>query len=374
MTYQQIRTTKSELLKEIVFESGEFEAVVNLTLRAAPTKATVLLLGESGTGKELLARLLHTASLRSDGPFTIVNCAALPESLLESELFGYEKGAFTGADRDKIGLFEESNQGTLFIDEIGDLPSAVQVKLLRFLQDHRIYRVGARQEKQLDVRVIAATHRNLTEMVRTGTFREDLYYRLNVVTIRIPLLRHRRRDIRPLVEHFHSEFAQRSNKPIRGLTPETWQCIQRYDWPGNVRELQNALEHAVVFTEDEWLKVSDLPAPLSSERIPEESNSITHHSVQTTTNFDSISRESNSPVTPESKEHNEPEMYEFTSAQLTPTMIAGNFFELVEQYERSLIEYALKSSSGNRSEAARKLGISEKNIRDREAKWKTRLQ
>jgi two-component system NtrC family response regulator len=246
-------------LEGIVGESGRMQEVLSLVRRVAPSDATVLVRGESGTGKELVARAIHAASGRADGPFVAVNCAALPETLLESELFGHEKGAFTGAHAARQGRFEAAHGGTIFLDEIGDLPTHVQVKLLRVLQERRIERLGANRPIAVDVRLVAATHRDLEAMVRAGTFRDDLYYRINVVTITLPPLRDRRDDIPPLLEKFLDRFARANGKTIRGLTREARDVLLRYDYPGNVRELENIVERAVVLARDEIIGIGDLP-------------------------------------------------------------------------------------------------------------------
>jgi DNA-binding NtrC family response regulator len=228
---------------------------VELARKAARSDATVLLLGESGTGKEVIARALHRWSGRSAGPFVAVNAAALAETLLESELFGHEKGAFTGALARKAGKFELAQGGTIFLDEIGDISAAMQAKLLRVLQERTFERVGGVEPLTVDVRVVAATNRDLKKRVAEGKFREDLYYRLNVVSIGLPPLRERRADIRPLAEHFLRELSPRAR-----LAPETLEVLERYDWPGNVRELRNALERATVLQDGEEISPGDLPS------------------------------------------------------------------------------------------------------------------
>ncbi len=243
----------------IIGESGPMQEVLSLVRRVAPTDATVLILGESGTGKELIAKAIHHASPRAEGPLVRVSCAALPESLLEPELFGHEKGAFTGAVAARRGRFEAAHGGSLFLDEIGDLPLHLQVKLLRVLQEREIERVGSSRAVPVDVRLLAATHRDLEAMVRRGQFRDDLYYRLNVVTIAIPPLRERRADIPPLLDHFLARFTRANAKAIRGLTGEARDALLRYDYPGNVRELENLVERAVVLTRDDVIGLGDLP-------------------------------------------------------------------------------------------------------------------
>ncbi len=248
----------------IIGDSGRMQEVLSLVRRVAPSDATVLIRGESGTGKELIARALHYASPRAAGPLVKVNCAALAESLLEAELFGHEKGAFTGAVASRKGRFELADGGSIFLDEIGDLPSHLQVKLLRVLQEREFERVGSSRPIKVDVRLLAATHRNLEALVREGRFREDLYYRINVVTIVLPPLRERREDLPPLIEHFVSAFAGKNGKTIRGLTREAREALLRYDYPGNIRELENLIERAVVLTRDDVIGVEDLPLTLET--------------------------------------------------------------------------------------------------------------
>jgi len=243
----------------IIYRSEKMSALINMAGRVAASRATVLLQGESGTGKELLARLIHHLSPRSARPIIAVNCGALHENLLESELFGHEKGAFTGATARRIGRFEEADGGTLFLDEIGELSQAVQVKLLRFLQEHEFQRLGGNQTLRSDVRVISATNRNLEQRVKEGAFREDLFYRLNVVMMSIPPLRERKEDIPPLIDHFLNRYAEENGKAIDGLSREAQDVLLKYDYPGNVRELENIIERAVVISRDEVISVEDLP-------------------------------------------------------------------------------------------------------------------
>jgi DNA-binding NtrC family response regulator len=248
----------------IIGDSGRMQEVLSLVRRVAPSDATVLIRGESGTGKELIARALHYASPRAAGPLVKVNCAALAESLLEAELFGHEKGAFTGAVASRKGRFELADGGSIFLDEIGDLPPHLQVKLLRVLQEREFERVGSSRPIKVDVRLLAATHRNLEALVREGRFREDLYYRINVVTIALPPLRERREDLPPLIEHFVRAIAGKNGKTVRGLTREAREALLRYDYPGNIRELENLLERAVVLTRDDVIGVEDLPLALEA--------------------------------------------------------------------------------------------------------------
>ncbi len=234
--------------------------VTKLAEQVAKSRANVLVTGESGTGKELVAQLVHEASDRADGPFMSVHCAALAESLLESELFGHEKGAFTGASGRRIGKFEEANGGTLFLDEIGEISPSIQVKLLRFLQEKEFERVGGNKTINVDVRIVTATNRDLRKEVREGRFREDLYFRLNVINITTPPLRARRSDIPLLVRHFITRYASENGKAIGDISPEAMRRLERHDWPGNVRELQNTVERAVILATGTQIEVHNLPS------------------------------------------------------------------------------------------------------------------
>ncbi|PYS94533.1 MAG: hypothetical protein DMF50_12330, partial [Acidobacteria bacterium] len=262
---QQIAGLRAALggRSRIVAESPSMRKVMDLVARAAAaTDTPVLLLGESGTGKELLARSLHEESPRRQGPFLAVNCSAIPESLLESLLFGHRRGAFTDAREDRRGLFQEAEGGTLFLDEIGDMPLALQGKLLRVLQDRRVHPLGAPAPVAVDVRAVAATHRDLETLVSEGRFRQDLFYRLNVVSVRIPPLRERPEDLLPLMAHFLEKHGQRLGRTDCSLSPEAIAALQRHAWPGNVRELENAIERALVLGRDDIVWVEDLPEAL----------------------------------------------------------------------------------------------------------------
>ena len=243
----------------IIYRSPKMGALINMAGRVAASRTTVLLQGESGTGKELLARLIHHLSPRAAKPIIAVNCSALHENLLESELFGHEKGAFTGASTRRIGRFEEADGGTLFLDEIGDLSASMQVKLLRFLQEREFQRVGGNQTIHSDVRIISATNRDLEARVKEGLFREDLFYRLNVVTMAIPPLRERKEDIHALIDHFLKRYADENGKDMEGISSEAQDLLLKYDYPGNVRELENIIERAVVICRDSVISVEDLP-------------------------------------------------------------------------------------------------------------------
>jgi two-component system response regulator HydG len=245
--------------RAMVGQSPAFRAMMDTLRQAAPSTATVLLLGESGTGKELAARALHEQSNRAKGPFVAINCGALPESILEAELFGVERGAFTGAVARREGRFERASGGTLFLDEVGEMPLSAQVKLLRVLQEGELERLGGTQTVKVDVRIVAATNKDLQKEVAEGRFREDLYYRLNVVEVRIPALASRREDIPLLADAFLRRFAAKNGKALRGFSPDALSTLENYAWPGNVRELEHAVERAVVLARSDVLEVADLP-------------------------------------------------------------------------------------------------------------------
>src|SRR5512139_2110746 len=252
----------------IIGASPPMQRVFEIVDQVAPSRATVLITGESGTGKELVANALHQRSARASGPFVKLHCAALAESLLESELFGHEKGSFTGAMARKDGRFQIAEGGTLFLDEIGEISPAIQVKLLRFLQEHEFERVGGNQTIRVDVRVIAATNRNLAELVAKGKFREDLFYRLNVVSLEMPPLRDRRTDIPALSKFFLDRYTRENAKPIEGFTTEALERLMSYDWPGNVRELENAIERAVVLCNTQQIEARHLPPSVQPRMTP----------------------------------------------------------------------------------------------------------
>jgi two-component system response regulator AtoC len=249
--------------RPIVAASSAMMELLEVLERAAEYKATVLVTGESGTGKEVLARAIHTQSPRADEAFVAVNCGAIPENLLESELFGHSRGAFTGADRARRGLFVEAHGGTLFLDEIGELPPALQVKLLRVLQEEEVRPVGESKPRSVDVRIIAATSRNLEEEIAQGGFREDLYYRLDVIRLAVPPLRERREDIPVLVDHFIEHFRNELGRAVRGIHDEALDRLTRYAWPGNVRELENVIERAMILTDNDRITLADLPSAVA---------------------------------------------------------------------------------------------------------------
>ncbi len=258
---KQLRARVEQLSKPggLVGQSPAFRAIMDIVRQAAPSAATILLLGESGTGKELVARAIHDFSNRADGPFIPINCAAIPESILESELFGYERGAFTGAAGRKEGRFERANKGTLFLDEVGEMSPSVQVKLLRAIQEGEIERLGGTQPVKIDVRLVAATNRDLAQDVKEGRFREDLYYRLNVVKVGLPPLRERHGDVPLLADSFLRAFSLKNAKSFAGFSKAAMDALERYGWPGNVRELENAVERAVVLGRGEMIELGDLP-------------------------------------------------------------------------------------------------------------------
>ncbi|MFO7587268.1 MAG: sigma-54 dependent transcriptional regulator [Gemmatimonadota bacterium] len=255
---------------EIIAASAGMRAALELAERVAPHPTTVLVTGESGTGKELIARLIHENSDRRGGPLVAVNCGAIPEQLLESELFGHVKGAFTGAATDRVGIFEEADGGTLLLDEIGDLPGPLQMKLLRALQEGEIRRVGESKPRKVDVRIITATARDLESDVQAGSFRVDLFYRINVVRIHLPPLRHRRDDVPVLVRHFVDVFKEKLGLGLEGVSPEAMKVLSSYAWPGNIRELENVIERAMVLCSGDRIEVDDLPGTLrdpASEQV-----------------------------------------------------------------------------------------------------------
>ena len=308
---EQVR--KAPDVKGIVYISEAMEGVMSRAARAAESHATVLITGESGTGKELVARAIHEISDRKEEPFVTVNCSAVPESLIESELFGHEKGAFTGADRHRTGRFEQADGGTLFLDEIGEIPLHVQVKLLRVLQERSFERVGGNETISVDVRIITATNRNLDDEVEKGTFRQDLFYRLNVVGIELPPLRDRKSDIPVLVEYFIKLYAKNHAKTIYSLTPEALDCLIKYPFPGNVREIGNIIEQAIVLSRGDIITIRDLPLRICTGEEKLKGN---------------LSLEEN-----------------------------------VAELERTSLRKALRETGGNKSAAARSLGISERKIR-----------
>ena len=300
---------------QIVYSSKVMEEVMNLAARVAPTKASVLIRGESGTGKELVAKAIHYGSPRKNKTLIIVNCGVLNENLLISTLFGHEKGSFTGAIRQTRGKFELSDKGTIFIDEVGDLPLAAQIQLLRVLQEGNFERLGGESPVEVDVRVIAATHRPVEQMIAIGTFREDLFYRLNVITITIPPLRERKEDIPALLDHYLKIYAEENSKKIINFSKEAFDLLMKYDYPGNVRELKNIVERAVILSRGELITSEDLTENIKRKE------------------------------------------------KRKPTTLYGTLPQQIETLERALIQDALKQSEGVQTRAAEILGISERNLR-----------
>ncbi len=283
LNYRNLKRENSTLKKQlttryshenIVGDSEKIQEVFRLIEKVAQTDSTVLIMGDSGTGKELIAHAIHYQSDRRDKPFVPVNCGAIPEELLESELFGHEKGAFTHAIRTRIGRFELANGGTIFLDEIGDMSPNLQVKILRVLQDHQFERIGGTRTIKSDIRVIAATNKNLEEAVQIGRFREDLYYRLNVIPIHVPPLRERTSDIPLLVHHFLDKFNRTKKKSIKSISKEVMQCFMLYGWPGNVRELENMIERLIILANEDRITVRDLPERLRAQRTEEMAQSL----------------------------------------------------------------------------------------------------
>jgi two-component system response regulator FlrC len=327
--------------------------LIHLAKTVATSRATVLIQGESGTGKELMASLIHRSSSRSAQPFVAINCAAIPESLLESELFGYEKGAFTGAITSKPGKFELAHGGTLLLDEISEIDIRLQAKLLRVLQEGEVDRIGGRKPVPVDVRIIATTNRNLHECVRNGSFREDLYYRLNVVNFIMPSLRDRQCDIQPLAEHFIKFYANKNSRPVPRLNQEALSLLQMHNWPGNVRELENVIERAVITVNGDEI----LPSDLSIYR-------------RETRDEDHLNRRVVNPTTL-SKGNSSSKLAETTSQN---TNALSNFSwspgSTLEEIERRVILEALEFHKGNRTHTAKALGISIRTLRNKIADFK----
>jgi two-component system response regulator HydG len=305
-------------LKKIIGKSRPMKELLEMVAMIAPSEATVLITGESGTGKELIARAIHSSSGRNEGPLVVVNCAALAETLLESELFGHEKGAFTGADRRREGRFMQANKGTIFLDEIGEMSPMMQAKLLRVIQGREIQRVGSDQMIKVEVRILAATNRNLEEDVASGRFREDLFYRLNVVTLKVPPLKERQEDIPLLAQHFLERYGEKNRKQIKGFTPLAMDILIKYGWPGNVRELENAVERAVILALSDYISEKELPLSVTKSYPADE------------------------------------------TMVLTPRPISE--LQSLEEIEREAILKTLEETDGNKSETARKLGINRRTL------------
>jgi len=266
LKYRREEMEKNFDFGNIIGRSKPMKEIFHLVKQIADSKSTALIMGESGTGKELISRAIHYNSNRKNYPFVTINCAAIPETLIESELFGHEKGAFTNAIERKLGRFEVAHQGTLFLDEIGELSLATQAKILRFLEEREFNRVGGSKTIKVDVRLITATNKDLNQLIKKGGFREDLYYRINVVPIVIPPLRERREDIPILIDHFISKFGTENNKNMKGINKDALELLMRYEWPGNVRELENLIERVIALTSNEYIHLNELP--LSFKNIP----------------------------------------------------------------------------------------------------------
>jgi len=316
---QLLKTQLQEKYKitSIVSQSQKMEEVINVAARVANSKANVLITGENGTGKEVLAKGIHYLSSRRNAPFVAVNIPALTETLLESELFGHEKGAFTGADKMKKGRFEIAHGGTIFLDEVGDIPQSIQVKLLRVLQEHQFERVGGTEKIEVDVRIIAATNKNLEEKIKDGSFREDLYYRLNVISVKIPPLQERKEDILPMIESFIEKYCKENNKEKLEISKEAADVLMKYNYPGNVRELENIIERAVVLTRSKVITLNDLPMNIKG----------------------------------------------FKEEKTIAALGKGSLTEQIEAIEKQLIFDALQQSSGNQTKAGKLLGLTERNLR-----------
>jgi len=345
----------------LVGESAAIRQVYQVVEKVADTPSTVLITGESGTGKELVARALHDNSSRSNGPFIKINCAAIPKTLMESELFGYEKGAFTGAVGSKPGRFELAHSGSLFLDEIGEIPVEMQVKLLRVLQESEFERVGGIKTIKVDVRLITATNRDLAAEIASGGFRDDLFYRLNVVPIHLPPLRERREDIPLLVDHFITRFNERLKKQVLAVEPDAIDRLISHNWPGNIRELENVIERTILFCEGPQIRLADLPGELggtpNQALSPPASAALDERGSSATS----------SPSLPAQGSTSAPPQVSAAVTSVPPVgEEVGSLKEAVraetERVERELIQRALDETGGNVTQAARKLKISRKSL------------
>ncbi len=350
---------------KLIGQSGAIRQIFVAVEKVADTPSTVLITGESGTGKELIARALHENSSRHSGPFIKINCAAIPKTLMESELFGYDKGAFTGAVGAKPGRFELAHGGTLFLDEIGEIPIDMQVKLLRVLQESEFERVGGIKTIKVDVRLIAATNRDLAQEVATGGFREDLYYRLNVVPLHLPPLRERREDIPFLAHHFIAKFNDRLKKQVTGIAPEAVQRLSIYHWPGNIRELENVMERTILFCEGPEIRLENLPPELlnlgPTPVVPEDSGRVTGPGMAAVGLHAAAAA---GPALGSGPTTATPTPMSMSAP--APPSAASSLKEAVraetERVERELIQRALDETGGNVTQAARKLKISRKSL------------
>ena len=349
------RNNEPTRLFNFIASAPPMRTVMDLIVRVAPTKANILVMGESGTGKEVVAHAIHQLSAVSTRPFIAVNCGAIPETLIESEFFGNVKGAFTGATRDKQGYFAAANGGTLFLDEIGELPLAMQVKLLRVIQERKIQRVGETTENPIDVRIIAATNRDLRKEVNEKRFREDLFFRLNVIQIQLPPLRERRSDIPAFIGAFIQKYNAEYNLDIRGVTEEVLLCLGQYDFPGNVRELENIIEHAMTLEMSDKITLASLPKDIVGS-----------------VNTKSASEKLLAMCGIYESDDTAPHMQTATPSANQQNITLGNGVDLenvVEKLERTLIEQSLERTHGNVTRAAELLGISFRSLRYRLKKY-----
>lgn len=347
---------ETQVLDSLLGNTPEMRKILKTVYKIAPTNSTVLITGESGSGKEFLANVVHRFSKRANEPFVAVNCGAIPENLVESELFGSKKGSYTGSTVDKKGLFESANGGTLFLDEVGELSPATQVKLLRFLQSHEIRRVGETEPRYLDVRIIAATNRNLQERMVSGNFREDLYYRLNTFHLQLPPLRERKAALPNLIKYFILKNKDSQGKEIVDIEPAALYALTKYPYPGNIRELENILEHAIVLSENGMIRLEDLPENVQQE-AKEKTMAIAHQP----------GAKSADAVVKDSTELEDTYVIEFSKpapavgAPITPTPVAAPADEDIlslEEMERRHILHALSVCKNNKTEVCKRLGIS----------------
>ncbi|MFM7128858.1 MAG: sigma-54 interaction domain-containing protein [bacterium] len=347
-------SARAHSFDSMIGSSQSLRNVIRQACKVAAMPSAVLVRGESGTGKELLARSIHAASPRADKPFVAVHCASLSSSLLESELFGHVKGAFTGADRDRPGRFEQADGGTIFLDEIGDISLETQIKLLRVLQEKTFERVGSSQSMKVDVRVVAATHRDLEAMIRAGEFREDLYYRLNVISLRMPALRERREDIFAIAVHFLNQCVNRLDKPVKGIAGEAVEMLVEYDWPGNIRELENCIERSIVLADGESIEPHDLPLELHQSK-PRRASSVP---ASLRGNPGSLASRQSPGQARTGRTSTQRALAPGLRTRVEPPPESLDEIEQEAlEYERIQLLDALREAGGNRSKAARLLGL-----------------
>lgn len=360
---------ESQMLDSLLGNTPEMRKILKTVYKIAPTNSTVLITGESGSGKEFLANIVHRYSKRVNEPFVAVNCGAIPENLVESELFGSKKGSYTGSTADKKGLFESANGGTLFLDEVGELSPATQVKLLRFLQSHEIRRVGETEARYLDIRIIAATNRNLQFAMQSGKFREDLYYRLNTFHLQLPPLRNRKPVIPNLIRYFILKYKESQGKDIHDIEPAALYALTKYPYPGNVRELENIVEHAIVLSEGGVIRLEDLPDEVQEE-AREKTVAIPHLKAADSNipqqsendSYQEVSSDEVYPVETQPIYNIEPRPFAITMSKDTPkeevkTEESDDILSL-EEMERRHILHALSICKGNKTDVCKKLGIS----------------